>query len=132
MAIEPEPDIRRAREVGHFVDGNAQVAVREIEAGRSCCSLVSGNVELRQVRATGKKRLQDSARNIAARGDAEYVLIREQHDGIVLATVLLKVADTGVEHLGEGPRIADTAEFPEVARTLRQRMPHLCQAVMET
>src|SRR5271157_508144 len=131
VAADPEPYIRGAREVRHFVDGNAQVAVGEVEAGRSRGALVSVDIELRQIGAAGEKRLQHSASNVAARGDAEYVLIREEHDRIVLSAVLLKVADAGSEHLGEGRRIAETAELPEATRTFRQRVPHLGQTIAE-
>src|SRR5208282_6542192 len=131
MAVDPKPDIRSTREVGHFIDGQAQVAVRKVKAGRGCCLLVSGNVELRQIRATGEKRLQHPARNIAARGDPENVLVGEDDNGIALAAVLLEVTDAGLERPGEGCRIADATEFPEAAGTFRQRVLHLRQPVTE-
>src|SRR5271157_4143535 len=132
MAIEPEPDIRRAREVGHFVDSNTQVAVGKIEAGRSGGALISSDIELRQVWTSSQKRLQNPTGNVAARGDPEDVLIREGHDGIVLRAVLLQITDAAREHFSERRRVADTAELAQAARTFRQRMSHLRQAVVET
>src|SRR5271165_2640815 len=131
MPVKPKPHVRRAREVRHFVDGYAQIAVGKVEAGGSGGALVSGNVEPRQVWSRGQKRLQDSTGNVAARGDPEDVLIREGDDGITLCAVLLQIADASGEHLRERCWIAAATELAKAARTFGQRMSHLRQAVTE-
>src|SRR5271165_5719687 len=132
MTIDPGPDIRSARKVGHFIDGKTQVAIRKVKSGGSCGALVSSDIELRQVRSASEKRLQDSTGNVPARRDSEYVLVGKDNDRIAFSTALLKVADTGLEHPRISCRIADAAHFPEAVRTFRQRIPHLRQPVAET
>src|SRR5271165_6624105 len=123
MTIDPEPHIRGAGEVGYVIDGNAQITVREVQASRSGCQHHCSDIELRQVRTNGEKRLFHTRCHVVARSHPKHVLIREYHDGIALAAVSLKVAGHSLEHPNEIGRIAGAVKLSESDRTSGQRVP---------